>query len=69
MLIYTNAQSILKKMDELRGYAADRDPGMIMITETWTNETIDNNFLMIKEYEWLQEMTEKTQREDEEEEF
>ena len=42
---------------------------MIMITETWTNETIDNNFLKIKEYEWLQEMTEKTQREDEEEEF
>ena len=53
MVIYTNAQSILKKMDELRSYIVEREPEMIMITETWTNETIDDNFLKIKGYEMV----------------
>ena len=49
--MYTNAQSILRKMDELRAYASDRDPDMIMLTETWTNEGIEDVFLKIKGYE------------------
>ena len=51
--MYTNAQSILKKMDELRSYAADRDPDIIMLTETWTNETIGDDFLKISGYEMV----------------
>ena len=51
--MYTNAQSILKKMEELRSYAAERDPDLIMLTETWTNETIGDDFLKIRGYEMV----------------
>ena len=51
--VYTNAQSILKKLDELRCYAAEKRPDVIMLTKTWTNSTIDDDFLKIHGYETI----------------
>ena len=50
-IVYTNAQSVLKKMDELRCYVAERNPDMILLTETWTNDTVSDDFLKLKGYE------------------
>ena len=49
-IVYTNAQSLLKKMDELRVVAETKKPDIITLTETWTNDGIDNSFLMIENY-------------------
>ena len=50
-LLYTNAQSVIKKMAELRVVVSMKKPDVIALTETWTNSDIDNSFLHIDEYE------------------
>ena len=52
-VVYTNAQSILKKLDELKCYVTEKRPDVIMITETWTNDTVDDDFLKIHGYETI----------------
>ena len=49
--MYTNAQSIIKKMDELKVVANMVKPDVIALTETWTNDQIDNSFLNVEGYE------------------
>ena len=49
-IVYTNARSVIKKMDELKVLACDIKPEIIAITETWTNETITNEYLQIPNY-------------------
>ena len=49
-ITYTNAQSLIKKIDELRVIAAHRRPDVVTITETWTNDAIGNNYLQIDGY-------------------
>ena len=36
-IIYTNAQSILGKLNELATYAVDEKPDFILLTEIWCN--------------------------------
>ena len=50
-LLYTNAQSVIKKMAELRAVVALKNPDVIALTETWTHSDIDNSFLQIVNYE------------------
>ena len=50
-LLYTNAQSVIKKMAELRLVVEMKKPDVIAITESWTHCDIDNNFLHINNYE------------------
>ena len=42
-VIYTNARSIVNKMSELKAIAANKNPDIIIITESWTNDTITND--------------------------
>ena len=49
--MYSNAQSVIRKMDELRCLAADNKPDMILSTETWTNDTVTDDFLKLQGYE------------------
>ena len=51
--MYTNKQIIIRKMDEFRCLAAENRPDMILLTETWTNDTITNDFLKLQGYEMV----------------
>ena len=50
-IIYTNAQSVIKKIDELRALAALKNPDIIALTETWTHVEINNEYLHIEGYQ------------------
>ena len=50
-ILYTNAQSIVNKINELRSVAANIKPDIILINETWTHQDITNAYLHIKGYE------------------
>ena len=52
-IIYTNAQSIVNKINELRSVAYDLKPDIIMINESWTNSNITNAYLSIDGYELI----------------
>ena len=49
--MYTNAQSIVNKIDELRSFAVDLKPDIILINESWTNKDISNAYLSIQGYQ------------------
>ena len=51
LILYTNAQSIVNKVDELRGVACTLTPDIIMITESWTHDGITKAYLTIPDYE------------------
>ncbi len=51
MIMYTNAQSLVGKVNELSCSVADMDPDLILITETWCNREITDSFLSIPGYE------------------
>ena len=53
-VLYTNAQSIIKKMAELRVTIDVRKPDVVALTETWTNTEISNEFLHIDGYEIME---------------
>ena len=42
-IMYTNARSIVNKIQELKLLAADCSPDVIAITESWTHSAISNN--------------------------
>ena len=48
--MYTNARSIVNKIDELRIYAKSVNPDVIAITESWTNCNISNHYLQLPNY-------------------
>lgn len=48
--MYTNAQSIKGKIQELSCVANDLKPDLILLTETWCNSGVDNAFLSIDGY-------------------
>ena len=52
--MYTNAQSIVKKMNELRVKIEVTNPDIIAIVETWCNEGINGDFLCINGYELIE---------------
>ena len=49
-VLYSNVQSVVRKMDELRAVLALEKPDVIALTETWTNESIDDSYLWIEGY-------------------
>ena len=50
-ILYTNAQSIVNKIDELRSVAFDIKPDIILINESWTHKDITTAYLHIQGYE------------------
>ena len=50
-MLYSNVQSLKNKMNELRAVVSLERPDIIALTETWTNEGVDNAFLQIEGYE------------------
>ena len=50
-IIYTNAQSVVNKIDELRSVAFDLKPDLILINESWTHKEITKAYLAIDGYE------------------
>jgi ribonuclease P/MRP protein subunit RPP40 len=53
-LLYTNAQSVVNKMEELRVVVSLKRPDIIAITETWTNNDISDEFLCLDGYELIE---------------
>ncbi len=49
-MLYTNAQSINSKLEELKVVSHDPKPDIILITETWCSSAIDNAALAIENY-------------------
>ena len=49
-VLYTNAQSLPSKIDELALVIVDQDPDIVIITETWCNSDINNAFLNLPGY-------------------
>ncbi len=54
--MYANAQSVVGKVSELCSVAADLDPDVIMLTETWCNKDIQNALLKLPGYELIQDL-------------
>jgi hypothetical protein len=50
-ILYLNAQSIVKKIDELACTAEIEKPDLILITETWCNGDITDTFFSIDGYD------------------
>jgi hypothetical protein len=50
-MLYLNAQSIVKKVDKLECSASMTKPDLILVTESWCNNSISNEFLSINGYE------------------
>ena len=46
-LMYTNAQSLKGKLNELSAYAADMKPDFILVTESWCNPSVVNSDLTV----------------------
>ena len=46
-IMYTNARSIVNKIDELKSFVHTSDFDIICITEAWTNTNISNHYLSI----------------------
>ena len=45
-ILYLNAQSIVKKVDELECTASLTKPDLILVTESWCNNSISNKFYL-----------------------
>ena len=52
--MYINAQSLIRKINELKVVVELKKPDVIALTETWTNDDIDVNFLKIDGYELVE---------------
>ena len=46
-IMYTNARSIVNKIDELKSFVHTSEFDIICITEAWTNSNISNHYLNI----------------------
>ena len=55
-ILYLNAQSIVKKIDELACVAGNLAPDIILITESWCNSDITDAFLSFDGYELQTEL-------------
>ena len=49
-IVYTNARSIISKIDHLSILINDNNPDLVIITETWLNGDINNCLLNIPGY-------------------
>ena len=53
-LLYTNAQSLVNKMNEMKVVVTINNPDIIIVTETWTNESIADAHLNIEGYDIIE---------------
>ena len=51
--MYTNCQSVVNKINELRALVAVSDPDVIVLTESWTHDEIAKSYLKIDDYELI----------------
>ena len=56
--MYTNAQSIIGKLNKLSAYTAEARPDFILLTETWCNPSITNADLSLPGYQLETELRE-----------
>jgi hypothetical protein len=49
-VLYTNAQSIGSKIDELKAITQELEPDIILLTETWRNNSVGNAALSLENY-------------------
>jgi hypothetical protein len=49
-VLYTNAQSIGGKIDELKVLTQELEPDVILLTETWCNDSVSNAALALENY-------------------
>ncbi len=49
--MYTNAQRVIGKVNELACTVSDLNPDLILLTETWCNNEITNAYLTIPGFE------------------
>jgi hypothetical protein len=56
VILYCNAQSVAGKINELNAVAADQEPDLILITESWCNKNVNNAFLTLQGYELQQDL-------------
>ena len=50
LCFYANARSLVNKVDTLRMYAAEVDPTLIFITETWAHDELPDAYFSIPNY-------------------
>ena len=50
-MLYSNCQSVIKKLEELKIHTLDLKPDVICLNETWTNADHTNAFLALPGYE------------------
>ena len=50
-ILYTNAQSIVNKINELRSVVYDMKPDLVLIDESWTHKKITKAYLNIDGYD------------------
>jgi hypothetical protein len=55
-VLYTNAQSIVGKIDELCSVSCELDLDLILVTESWCNDQITNAFLSVPGYELITDL-------------
>ena len=55
-ILYTNAQSILGKLNELSAYVSDMKPDFILLTESWCNPSVADTDLTLPGYQLEQEL-------------
>ena len=49
-VLYFNARSIVKKVDEISSITRELNPDIVIVTETWCHSGISNSFLNIPGY-------------------
>ena len=54
--MYTNAQSLVGKVNELSCAVTDLDPDLILVTQTWCSKDISDAYLSIQGYELRTEL-------------
>jgi len=62
VILYLNAQSVVRKVDELSGVASINKPDKILVTESWCHDEISDAYLGILGYELQPDL--RTDRED-----
>ena len=49
-ILYLNARSLVKKIDELSATVVEINPDIILVTETWCNDRVSTPYLNINGY-------------------
>ena len=52
-VLYANVQSVNNKLNELRAVLVDVKPDVVALTESWTNEMVDNEVLKMEGYDLI----------------